>query len=355
MPVLTHDDVYRLVVQQGGTPDEAAFLAAVAGPESTVNGTPYTTDAHNDKAPDNSYGLLQINMLGRMGEERAKEYGLSSYDDLYDPATNIRAGLSILRSQGKSAWSTYTSGAYKKYDTSYSGDTTAGATNAPTETTAPATKKNPGDTLESRLLTINSVLGGAPGPPPSQTEPAAAPSTPATPASVPQQSSGVAQTVIDAAKSALGQPYVWGGNDLGSGVDCSGLIQQAFKAAGIDLPRVSNEQARAGEAVPVDQMQPGDILWWDYGAGSQVDGADHVALYLGTGKMIEALHRGEPVHIVDVRAPSGVTRIAGSAAPGSYDPKAKQVEVGPNDSLAARLAAVDASISSTTTAQASGF
>jgi len=161
MPVLSHDDVYNIAIQQGATPDEAQFLAAVAGPESG-----YNTQAHNPNAStgDNSYGLLQINMLGKMGEGRAKEWGLSSYDDLYDPATNIRAGLSILRSQGKKAWTTYTSGAYKSYDTAYSGQTTGDySSGTPSETTAPAATlpKNPNDTLESRLLAIDNIFGKA--------------------------------------------------------------------------------------------------------------------------------------------------------------------------------------------------
>lgn len=159
MPVVSHDDVYSIAVAEGASPEEAEFLAAVAGPESG-----YNTQAHNPNAStgDNSYGLLQINMLGRMGENRAAEWGLSSYDDLYDPATNIRAGLSILRSQGKKAWTTYTSGAYKSY---FKSGTVAHAvdtgTGAPSETTAPPVaelQKDPHDTLESRLLAINDIF-----------------------------------------------------------------------------------------------------------------------------------------------------------------------------------------------------
>lgn len=161
MPVLSHDDVYQIAISEGASPDEASFLAAVAGPESG-----YNTQAHNPNAStgDNSYGLLQINMLGKMGENRAAEWGLSSYDDLYDPATNIRAGLTILRSQGKKAWTTYTSGAYKSYvqpvdpnAPAYTGGS------APSEQTAAPTElpKDPKDTLESRLLAIDDIFGKA--------------------------------------------------------------------------------------------------------------------------------------------------------------------------------------------------
>lgn len=74
--------------------------------------------AHNNKAStgDDSYGLAQINMLGPMGPERLKQYGLSSYSDLYDPLTNLRVAYKM---SGGGAhfgdWSTYNSGAYQQY------------------------------------------------------------------------------------------------------------------------------------------------------------------------------------------------------------------------------------------------
>jgi soluble lytic murein transglycosylase-like protein len=112
MATLDHDAAYQIAKQAGATDDEAQFLAAVAGPESG-----YRTDAHNPNAStgDNSYGLWQVNMLGQMGVNRAKQWGLKSYDQLFDPLTNARAALDILRSQGKKAWTTYTSGAYKPF------------------------------------------------------------------------------------------------------------------------------------------------------------------------------------------------------------------------------------------------
>lgn len=85
-------------------------MAAIAMAESGGN-----PRAHNAIPPDNSYGLWQINMLGSMGPARRKQYGISSNDQLYDPATNARAAAKILSGQGPGAWSTYTSGAYKKY------------------------------------------------------------------------------------------------------------------------------------------------------------------------------------------------------------------------------------------------
>jgi hypothetical protein len=87
------------------------LMAAIAMAESK-GGDPR---AHNPIPPDNSYGLWQINMIGKLGPARRKQFGLKSNEDLYDPAINARVAAAILKSQGLSAWSTYTSGAYEKY------------------------------------------------------------------------------------------------------------------------------------------------------------------------------------------------------------------------------------------------
>lgn len=90
---------------------QVAIITAIALAESSGN-----IYAHNPVPPDNSYGLTQINMLGGMGPERRKRYGLTSNDQLFDPVTNMRAAYDI-SSQGKNwrPWSTYTSGAYRLY------------------------------------------------------------------------------------------------------------------------------------------------------------------------------------------------------------------------------------------------
>jgi hypothetical protein len=95
--------------------------------------------------------------------------------------------------------------------------------------------------------------------------------------------------VVADAMKYLGVPYVWGGTDPATGLDCSGLVQRVYADLGYSLPRVSGDQARAGTAVPsLDQAQPGDILAF----GSPVH---HVAIYIGNGEMIQAPHTGESV------------------------------------------------------------
>jgi hypothetical protein len=119
--------------------------------------------------------------------------------------------------------------------------------------------------------------------------------------------SAVGEQVVAEARKALGVPYVWGGNDLTSGVDCSGLVQQVFRKHGIELPRLSADQARAG--VPVASLaeaRPGDLIAWD-NSGRNV-GADHVAIYVGNGQMIEAPRPGGVVQLVDVTTPPDYIR-----------------------------------------------
>ncbi len=115
--------------------------------------------------------------------------------------------------------------------------------------------------------------------------------------------------VVNEAKEFLGLPYVWGGNSKEKGVDCSGLVQQVYKKFGIELPRLSAEQARQGTPVAsLAQAKPGDLLAWDN--SSRNNGADHIAIYAGNGKMIEAPRTGLNVRLVDVpSAPDYIRRI----------------------------------------------
>jgi hypothetical protein len=106
--VTSQGDLYTLAISAGLTPARAKTAAAIAIAES--GGDPR---AHNTKGLDNSYGYWQINMKGRLGPERLKLFGISSADQLFDPATNARA-MAILSKQGTDfrPWSTYLSGAY---------------------------------------------------------------------------------------------------------------------------------------------------------------------------------------------------------------------------------------------------
>lgn len=101
--------------------------------------------------------------------------------------------------------------------------------------------------------------------------------------------------IVNKARQSLGVAYKWGGDSLTSGVDCSGLIQQVFASFGIQLPRVTYDQITQGASVPVDKLQPGDLVFFDTEEATK--GADHVGIYIGNGRFIHAPHTGDVVKI----------------------------------------------------------
>ncbi|MDR7252835.1 cell wall-associated NlpC family hydrolase [Nocardioides sp. BE266] len=113
--------------------------------------------------------------------------------------------------------------------------------------------------------------------------------------------------IVAKAKEMLGLPYVWGGTDPERGVDCSGLVQSVYSSFGIDLPRLSADQARAGRPVAsMNDVRPGDLIAWDN--SSRNNGADHIAIYAGNGQMIEAPRPGGKVQLVPVTTPPDYIR-----------------------------------------------
>ena len=89
------------------------------------------------------------------------------------------------------------------------------------------------------------------------------------------------QAMLDFAEQFLGLPYVWGGDSLSTGADCSGFTQQVYAQFGISLPRCSYEQAEVGVKIPAQEALPGDLLF--YARNGVVY---HVMMYIGDGKVI---------------------------------------------------------------------
>lgn len=108
---------------------------------------------------------------------------------------------------------------------------------------------------------------------------------------------GTAADLIKKAKAFVGTPYVWGGTSP-NGFDCSGFTQYVYRAFGINLPRVSYQQAAFGKRVSIGQARPGDLVAWDN--SSRNNGADHIAIYLGDGLVIHAPKPGDRVKISKV-------------------------------------------------------
>ena len=108
---------------------------------------------------------------------------------------------------------------------------------------------------------------------------------------------------LKAALSRVGMPYVWGAAGP-TAFDCSGLVQWSFAQAGIAMPRVAADQARTGPAVPVGQLQPGDLLFYHFDPTAP-GYISHVAIYLGKGLMLQAPQPGQNVEVVPVDLGSG--------------------------------------------------
>lgn len=113
----------------------------------------------------------------------------------------------------------------------------------------------------------------------------------------------VAASAVRHALTQLGVPYHWGGTTPGVGLDCSGLTQWAYSEAGLNLPRLAQEQD-IGAPVGASDLRPGDLAVWD----------GHVAMIVGSGQMIEA---GDPVTLSPIR-----TDNAGQGFQGFWRPTA---------------------------------
>ena len=100
--------------------------------------------------------------------------------------------------------------------------------------------------------------------------------------------SGLRKAVVDRAMKMLGTPYVWGGESNG-GVDCSGLTKIAYGSIGVRMDHYHANQLALGKRISLDSLKPGDLVGWD--------GAEHVAMYIGNGMIIEAPQAGQNVHV----------------------------------------------------------
>lgn len=113
----------------------------------------------------------------------------------------------------------------------------------------------------------------------------------------------VAASAVRHALTQLGVPYQWGGTTPGVGLDCSGLTQWAYHEAGLNIPRLAQEQD-VGAAVDAGSLRPGDLAVWD----------GHVAMIVGNNTMVEA---GDPVQLSPIR-----TTNAGQGFHGFFRPTA---------------------------------
>ncbi|MFJ9953231.1 NlpC/P60 family protein [Kitasatospora sp. NPDC091207] len=133
---------------------------------------------------------------------------------------------------------------------------------------------------------------GTPKGAPSGTPAGAPAGSAAGPATASAGASGHAADVIKFATAQLGKPYEWSATGPNS-FDCSGLTGAAYRAAGVRLPRISQDQWKSGPHIARGDLQPGDLVFF-------YDDIHHVGLYIGDGKMIHAPRKGKNVEVLPI-------------------------------------------------------
>jgi cell wall-associated NlpC family hydrolase len=127
---------------------------------------------------------------------------------------------------------------------------------------------------------------------------APAPSAASLPAGARVRGPAAIEYVIRRGGSQLGVPYSWGGGNAAGksvGIDCSGFTRYAFAGVGVQIPKYSGDQYNTGRAISPSQAKRGDLIFWGPG------GSQHVAIYLGGGKMLEASGSAERVTVSPLR------------------------------------------------------
>jgi cell wall-associated NlpC family hydrolase len=122
----------------------------------------------------------------------------------------------------------------------------------------------------------------------------------APPASVAAPPASTAGSPVEVARRYLGVPYVFGGSNPATGLDCSGLVQLVFRQLGVTLPRTAQLQYEATAPVAQDQLQPGDLVFFARTYTDPRDWITHVGIYIGGGLQINAPTEGQVVSIQPV-------------------------------------------------------
>lgn len=118
--------------------------------------------------------------------------------------------------------------------------------------------------------------------------------------------SDVRVAVVDYATQFVGNPYVWGGTSLTNGADCSGFVMSVMANYGVGLPHSSAAQANCGTRVGLDELKPGDLIF--YGSGRRIG---HVAIYIGNGQICHASNKRTGITVSNMyyRSPICATRV----------------------------------------------
>lgn len=119
--------------------------------------------------------------------------------------------------------------------------------------------------------------------------------------SIPHKTLPIRQHIVEYALQFVGNPYVWGGTSLTDGADCSGFVQAIYQNFGIDIPRISKEQAVSGKKIAVEEARPGDLIF--YAKNGEVY---HVVMYIGNGQVVHASSKSTGIKVSDIYYPEAV-------------------------------------------------
>jgi cell wall-associated NlpC family hydrolase len=275
-----YDDMIKQAATEAGVPP--ALVKAVAKAESGFN--PQSTSGAG------AQGLMQL-MPGT-----ARGLGVT---DPYDPLQSLRGGARYLRQQLDRFGGDY-SKAIAAYNAGPGAVAKYGGIPPYAETQA----------YVPRVLGYFQEFGGATG---GTATPALGVETTSLGRMLSLAGGGAAagggsvgSTVVAKGLTHLGEPYLWGGTKPG-GFDCSGLTQYLYAQEGVQIPRVSQDQFRAGRSVPASQMQPGDLVFFQKNGD-----VHHVGIYMGGGKFLHSPHTGDVVKISSLSEPYYRGQFAGA-------------------------------------------
>ena len=161
-----------------------------------------------------------------------------------------------------------------------------------------------------KITLVIAVLGGL------ACAPAAANETPSAPPDLNGGQAAPSPRYLDTVRdvifyslSMVGINYRWGGASPQTGFDCSGLVSHVFRQiAGLVLPRDSYAMARLGSPVSVEDLKPGDLVFFN----TMRRPFSHVGIYLGDKRFVHAPAAGKTVHVVDMTEPYWATRYNGA-------------------------------------------
>lgn len=110
------------------------------------------------------------------------------------------------------------------------------------------------------------------------------------------------------AERFVGIPYLWGGDNVVEGMDCSGFVRAVYNLCGVNIPRSSREQFRVGENIGKIDLKEGDLVFF----GSSEDAINHVGIYVGNGRFVHAPRRGDEIKITSLDDPYFTKKYVGA-------------------------------------------